>query len=391
MPKKQVLFLGVGLFVFWLLCISLFRNNLGSTVRYFNDDNDRSDYALRGEWFLLGKVPYRDTVSEYPQIPTYLFAIPYLFGPRTPGVQFNYWIYSSVLSFLMLACLGATVVLLFRMLPSHQDRAFLLLLPASLYFAFNRFDILPSFLVLLSFYYLKRGSSVVTGIVLGIATLTKWYPALLFPVFLLYAFHLTRRLDWKMLLAYGLACLAILAPTFLTGGLPAVLEPYLAQGGRSLESISLAALTYQALAVWLGSNLNASVLITIFTALQFIASPLSLLKRIDSVEKVLHWSIVIIGTFILFSRIYSPQWLLWLMPLLILAADRLSDVVWIVLFDVATYLTFPVVFDLAPRGSPLLTGLGFICAAILVRMIVVSIWRTGFQSPFRSKLKTTGG
>jgi hypothetical protein len=388
MPKKQALFLGAGLFVFWLLCISLFRNNLGSAVRFFNDDNDRSDYALRGQWILLGKVPYRDTLSEYPQIPTYLFAMPYLFGPRTPGVQFNYWIYSSAFSFLMLSILAATVILLYKMLPVHKGRAFFLFLPSCLYFAVNRFDILPSFLVLLSLFFAQRRRSVATGIVLGIATLTKWYPVLLLPLFLVSAFYITRRLDWKMLLAFGLTCLAILLPTFLAGGLPAVLQPYLLQGGRSLESISLAALTYQALTVWLGLNLNVSLLVYLFTGLQFIASPFSLLRRIDTFEKTLHWSIVIVAAFMLFSRIYSPQWLLWLMPLLILVADNLSDLLWIAFYGVVTYLTFPVVYDLAAQDSLFLKGLGLIGAMILVRIVVVSIRKAGFQAPVRSKMKS---
>jgi hypothetical protein len=376
MDKKKITGLGVGLVIFWLFSISILRGNLGAGIRFVNDDGDRSVYASVGEWYLKGQVPYRDVASQYPQIPTYLFAVPYLFFRRQPGVDFNFWTYTSIISFIMLGCLFGTIILLYKMLPAQKARAYLLLLPASLYFTYNRFDVLPSFLVLLSLFFLQRRKNVVSGIILGIATLTKWYPVLLLPVFLSYVFTTQRRIDWKMILAFSLTCLIIITPTFLTGGLKAVLVPYLFHTERGFEYVSLPALLQGAFMSWFGVTIASTFLTYLFLILSVLPVPITLFIRMDTFEKVLHWVLMVVAFFIVFSRIWSPQWLLWLFPLIILAARTPEDIAWIVSYGVVNYLAFPVIFDAAGTESWLLKVAGLAGFIILVRFVIVSFRRS---------------
>jgi hypothetical protein len=59
---------------------------------------------------------------------------------------------------------------------------------------------------------------------------------------------------------------------------------------------------------------------------------------------------LILIVFVSLQVFYSPQWILWLSPLLIpLAGCRRPIFGLIVLVDVVTYLTFPVVFDLPSK------------------------------------------
>jgi uncharacterized membrane protein len=373
MGFKKTLLMAMGLFMIWLLCISIPGFNLHSRVRIFNDFFDRSVYALRGEWYLKGQVPFRDTISEYPQIPTYIFAVPYLFGSREKPV--NFWVYSSIFSFIMLCFLFATVNLLYSMLLGNKTRVILMLLPAALYFTYNRFDIMPSFITLFALSFLQRKQTVIAGIVLSVATLTKWYSGLLLPIFIVYVFYQTRRLDWKMILAFILTSLIIITPTLLAGGVNAVLSPYLLHANRGLEFVSLPALIQNFFLVLFGLDLNINMLIYIPLALSFLPLLFSLIIKIDSFDKVIHWSILVIAFFIIFSRIWSPQWLLWLLPLMILSARTKLDIAWIIAYDLLSYLAFPIIFDLAGPGSFALKAAGLANYIVLIRLVIVSYQR----------------
>jgi len=374
MNKKQTYFLVAILLVIWLLFISLLRANLSNSpdyVRWFNDHNDRWIYMQRGEWFPQHSLPYVDVPSEYPQIPTYLFGLLYLFIP-TADVQRVYFLHSSIFSLLMLVSLFFTIRLLYAMLSERKWLAYLMLLPGTLYFAYNRFDILPAFLVLWSLWSLRRQKFVATGILLGIGALTKWYPALLLPVYLSYDYALYKRVNWKMILAFTFTGILIALPTLLTGGLAAFLSPYLLHAGRGLEQVSLPVLLR--LLFWNIGLYPSTILLTyIFLALQFLPTPLSLFARIDTEEKLLQWSILIVGAFILFSRIYSPQWLLWLMPFLILTARNWFDIAWIIIYNLVTYLNFPMAADLF--GKPAYKIGGAATAAVLMLVLGLAIAR----------------
>lgn len=346
MSKKQTYTLIIGLFIIWLLVISVFRANLSNnpdSIRWFNDHNDRWIYMLRGEWFPNHSLPYLDVPSEYPQIPTYLFGLIYLVVPAA-DIQSVYFLFSSIFSLLMIVFLFFTIRLLYKLL-SIKWLAYLMLLPGTFYFTYNRFDILPALISLWSFSVLLRKKYVMAGIFLGIGALTKWYPALLLPVYLSYGYFLQKRFNWKLFAAFVITCLVISLPTLLTGGLDSFLSPYLIHAERGLEQVSLPNLLNLFFSNY-GLNFDTNFSSYIFLVLQFLPAFLSLFVVIDSEQKIILWSIFIIGSFILFSRIFSPQWIIWLLPFLILAASNWYDYLWIILYNLVIYLTFPLAVDM---------------------------------------------
>ena len=376
MGLKRTTGLVIALLIIWILCISLLRENLGVSIRLFNDDYDRGIYASHGEWYRKGEVPYRDVFSEYPQVPTYLFALPYFLIPGDTGELFGYYLYSTLFSFLMLVFLFGTIALLYKMLPERRRwLAFLMLLPASLYFTVNRFDILPAFLCLLSLLLLQRRQFVCSAVVLGIATLTKWYPLLLLPIYLSYDYTARRCLNWRMILAFGLTCLIIIAPTLLTGGLDALLVPYLFHAGRGVDMASLPGLVAFAMENWFNVNPAGPLWFGVFTILQVLIVPFSLFDRMDTFDEVLHWCILILAPFVLFSRIYSPQWLLWLMPMLLLAARTRKDILGIIFYDVSTYLAFPVTWDFFGHLSWEMKLMGLVTVVVLTGIAILAYRR----------------
>lgn len=368
MKKSRRVYLRIGLLMIWLLTSTVLRTNAGSTIRLFSDDYDRYFYFLRGSWFVDHQVPYRDTISEYPQVPTYLFGVLHVADIGETNDSIAYWKYTTVFALLMLMVLLATIELLEKMLPKGSALAYLFLLPAPLYFSINRFDILPAYLTLLSIKMVQDKRWDAVALLLGVGALTKWYPALLLPAYMLYYYQTTRRLPWRMALLFFLTCVLLVLPTLLAGGVDALAVPYRFHMERGLESVSLPTLLSKLLNHTLQIQVSQKTLSLVFLLLQIAVVPLLVFVRMDHMDKLLNACILVISAFVLFSRIYSPQWLLWLLPFCILAAGNWVDIGTLALFSITAYISFPIVWDyFGPDSFPMiLTGIVHIVLVILI-------------------------
>ena len=365
MKSSRLFFLSLAILLIWLAVVTALRTNFGSKIRFFADEYDRSFYFQRGAWSVDHQVPYRDTVSEYPQIPTYLFGLIRLFVGEENNLNTAYWIFSSFFSLVMGLVLVASIRLLYGMLPEKNDWAYLLLLPAPLYFAFNRFDILPAYLTLLSYKILQDKRWDLAAVLLGVGALTKWYPALLLPAYLVYYYKTTGQIPWRLILIFGLTCLVIILPTLISGGMDALLVPYRFHMERGTETVSLPTLFNHLIGNVFGKPINPKYLLPAFLLLQVSVVPFLLWAQPDRPSKLLNWCILIICAFILFSRIYSPQWLLWLFPFSILAAQNKRDRGLLILFGVTTYIGFPVIWDTFGGDSREMIFMGIVYIVML--------------------------
>ena len=89
-------------------------------VRFVNDYSDRAIYAERGSWWRLGKRPYIDVFSEYPQVATYVFAAPdVILSLLTRNHQATLREYSFLFSLLMLAFSWRVIILIYE---SRRER-----------------------------------------------------------------------------------------------------------------------------------------------------------------------------------------------------------------------------------------------------------------------------
>lgn len=361
--------------LFWLFAITVFRTNLGSRVRLFSDEYDRSIYFERGLWFVNHQVPYRDTLSEYPQIPTYLFGFTHIVSVGENNIDTAYWKFSSFFSLLMGIVLVATIELLYQMLPNTGYRAYLLLLPAPLFFSLNRFDILPAYISLLSYKMIRDQKWNIAALLLGIGAFVKWYPALLLPAYLVYCYRSTGRIHWRMIAVFLLTCFIIILPTLLSGGIEALTVPYRFHMERGLETVSLPTLLGNITNMLLAKPVDQKYFTLAFLLLQISVVPFVFFTKLDELNKLLYWCILIICVFILFSRIYSPQWLLWLFPFCILAAKNRRDLALIVLYGIITYLGFPVVWDYFGSESGEMVAMGIVNIMLLFLIALSTIYR----------------
>lgn len=372
--RKSMILLSLLLLSSILLSLGI-RKNFGSEVGYFNDYGDKIVYAVRGSWYPYSKNPYTEVPSEYPQAATYFFALPYMImgfpGPldtRLIGELENFvnsdiplnanaqsaphlrnklfMRYSFIFSLLMVPFLFFSILLVYKLRPDRKHLALLMLLPAGLYFTHNRFDIIPAFLGLLSIYLVSRNRFKSSASVIAVGFLTKWYLVLLLPVFLTYYHTLRRKINWSMVLVFLIVCSIILLPVLLSGGLKGLLAPYITQLSRSTNQPSLFFLISRFLDRGFGVDIDNPFFAVLALLLQFSVIPLCVTSRVDSVDKVIRWSALSMLVFIIFARINSPQWILWINPLLIIIAARRFDVIGIVLLDLLSYLQFPVLFNI---------------------------------------------
>jgi len=351
----------------WFAANFILVDNQGSQTRLFNDDVDRLSYYEKGHAISSGQTPYRDFASEYPQVSTYLFYVPFLIRAGIDAHQFN-----VIFSGLMAAFALGSIVLLGNLLGNGRRKALLLLLPACLYFTFNRFDVIPCFVGLAALWLLARNRLSLSGFALGVGFLTKWYLALLLPIFLVYAARSNRKAAWWMCGVFLVTVAAILLPTFVAGGLDALLSPYLFHLNRPMNQESLPYLLNILFERFFQVDFSRSSAMLVFLVLQFSMVPVCIGAKIDSIEKVMKWSALTVLVFLLFAKFYSPQWILWVAPLLILATRGWWAVASLIALDVATYLYFPVVYDLIwPRGAASAAGYALFMSLVVVKTLLL--------------------
>src|SRR5262245_52354882 len=213
----------------------------------------------------------------------------------------------------------------------------LLLLPAALYFTLNRFDVLPALLTAVSFACLGRGWRGASAIALGLAILVKVYPILFVPLILRYLWP-----DWRSSVRWGLICAATgicaFAPLLAGADLHAVLAPYQYQLPRPPEF----GLTFYGCILPEAAADGAFGKIFRLGALGLTALAM-MYRPIPDMASLLRRCAVLLLVFVSLAVFFSPQWIVWFVPLLapLVATDRrLARSV--IGLDLIMYLTFPI-------------------------------------------------
>lgn len=357
-------------------------------IRILQDNIDRSYYFNRGAFISRNITPYSPEHSvEYPQIAVYSFVIPHLlmkitpysiqktndnqiqdliYGSIKPGTyqKATMNIYSLLMALTFISFSFLTLKLLTSM-NSSSYRLYIFILPAFMYFTINRYDILPAFFVTLAVYAFKKKYFLSGFIILAIATMTKWYPILFLPIFLNYLFYKKNiRESIKGALIFIIVSAIIILPTLLSTGTEGVLKPYLFQATRKADPLALLFYLQEFIA-------SDNILKYILTACGFLPPVIGFFHKIDTFEKLLKWMSLSVAIFILSASFYSPQWLIWLTPIVILWCPKPIIGV-LIAFDFISYLIFPVLFDvLGVQENPL--HWSFALAVFIKSGIIASI------------------
>jgi hypothetical protein len=335
-------------------------------VRLVRNDYDRTVYADRGAFYRDGTRPYTDAFSEYPPLATYLFAIPWT-------VTRDVDVYRALFTGLMAAALGLAAIVVARLagaIGASPWCALLLLLPGTLYVSLNFFDIAPTGAALLALLLLLRRRFVAAHAALAVGFLLKAYPLVYLPAFFVWTIGAAGAAEAVRALAGFVAPIAVTALhlAWWSGG-SAVIAPFRHQMSRednaeSLYHMALLALPYRA----------AGATRALFLALQALPGLAAGALRPTRASDLVRALTAAVLAFVLFSRFQSPQWVVWITPLAVLAARSRRELALVAAQDVASYLYFPLAYDrFGPQSPPFAFCLGLV-AALRLMLLGAFLW-----------------
>ena len=359
------------------------------------DDGEIVDipvYASYGTAIEDGAVPYRDIRPEYPPGALPAFVVPALLSEDEQGFR-------NVFEWLM-AAFGVAAVLLaavmLRGLGAPRERTvgtlalvatFPLLLGSVV---LTRFDLYPAALVVAALAALVHRRDRLGFGLLGAAVAVKLYPAVLVPVALGYVWRRRGRREALVCLAVAVGLVALTFLPFLIVAPDGVAHSIGRQLSRPLQIESLGSALYLAAHHLVGldvemrsghgsQNLHATgtaVAAILLSLVQIGALAWIWLRRPASGEELVRSSAAALVAFVALGKVLSPQFLIWLAPVVPLVAGlrglRASALLAAAL--VLTQLWFPsryweLALELDPLPSTLVLLRDLVLVAVLVTLV----------------------
>jgi hypothetical protein len=357
------------------------------------------DYGIR---MLSGEVPYRDFRVEYPPLALPFFLLPAcLSGP-------DFSLYWTVFGAEMLLLLSANLFLVAwwvrrtegaEKVAGRMVQATLLFLPLA-QLSVTRFDLAPSFLIFGASLAWASGRHRLSGLLAGLGALVKIVPGVVLAPVLAdeAASWRTSRLRGS-LVGLGILALGLSAWIASVGGPGLMRESLRYHLDRGLEVGSLGAGAVMAVARELHWPLETE---NKFSSVQVIAPGGSLVASLAFPTQALAILLVLalflhrarqapvrfagasVLAFVLFGKVLSPQYLLWLYPFALVVEGKLSRM----LFFVAACLTlliYPWSFHrLATANTIGIVLVNLRNVALLALWVLWAIWpvRASANDPF---------
>jgi uncharacterized membrane protein len=285
-----------------------------------------------------GHVPYRDFFMEYPPGALAVFLPPQVFGSGH---------YNAAFKSLMALCGAATIVLLALLLVRLGATRRRLWTALALFalspiavgpISLNTYDAWPAFLTVAALALVLAALPVASFAVLGLAFAAKVYPVVLVPPALVYVARTAgRRAAARSVVAFAVVAGIVILP-FLALAPHGLVESFRAQAARALQVESLFGSllgvadrlgwysahvvhrTGHAISYDLTGTLPR-VLAGVSSVLQVLAVALVAWLYARGRDEPQRLAIAFAGAvtgFLAFTRFFSPQYLVWLVPLVVL-------------------------------------------------------------------------
>jgi Glycosyltransferase family 87 len=297
------------------------------------------------------RVPYRDFELEYPPAALVVFAVPSFVDQQR---------YSEVFKSLMFIC-DAVLVLAVAAVAGYVPGVLAAVAPLALGpVVATRFDLWPAALAAVAVSLLVRRRHLSCGIVLGTAFAAKLWPAVLGPIFLVW---LVRTEGTRVAARWLAAAVATAAAWFLPfvalspGGVAHSFHAQLARplqleslGGAILLTVHHLTRTSLGLVEGFGSqNLAGSgvhaaqVATTIVGVVAVLAVWLLFARGPVTTERLLVSSAAGVAALVAFGKVFSPQFMIWLIPVVALVRGARRPAAWFLLYAglVLTQSWFP--------------------------------------------------
>jgi uncharacterized membrane protein len=292
----------------------------------------------KGQWAFSGG----DQAVEYPALQGVVMWATAKMSPDGPVSYFNF---SAILIALLFI---ASALLVYRIKP--ESALLYALAPTGILSLFINWDLWAIVTTLLAIYWFDRKQELASAAILGVSIATKFFPiVLLLPIAIIYI----RRQEVKN----GIRYIATALGTFIVINIPFALTTptgwwrfYDLNLHREADWGSI----WYALSVF-GFNLNHINYFAILTLLIGVAVVAIFLLQTKETLSLAESSIFIFIVLMTVSKVYSPQYVLWLTPLVVLALRDKRDLAWFWFWQIAE-----IIYHLAIwQHLALLTGAHF--------------------------------
>ena len=343
------------------------------------------------------QLPYRDFAIEYPPGALPVFALPSLVARAG-----DFTSYRQAFEALMLVC-GAVAAAFVGIVLSRDHASTGRLVAGTLVaglaplalgpVVLSRFDLWPALLSIAALTAVLGGRPRLGAVTLGVAIAAKVYPAVLLPLVLAYVWRRAGRDEALRCAGLVVAGAAVLVLPFAALAPHGVWSSLSGQASRPLQIESLGAsvllAAHQAFGTALtqvsshGSDNLAGGLPDGLAVLQGVLAPLVLIalwvafaRGAASRERLIRYSAAAVCAFIAFDKVLSPQYLIWLIPLVPLVGGRRGFAAsgLFVVALVLTQLWFPrryldLAYGFDVRASWLVLARNLILLALLLTLV----------------------
>ena len=319
---------------------------------------------------LTGQLPYRDFFAEYPPLAIAFFTIPRMLGESFRWYYVWYQVEVVIADLLIVIALYLAArrwALSPWQLIGVYTAAVLAVGPINL----QQFDIFPAALSLFAVLRFAADDAIGAGVWLALAVMTKVYPILLAPMFVLLAWQSNRRGIAKAIGAFVVTSTLVLLPWLVRG--PASLRGMLsfhAERGTHLDSVySTIAFAARSLGLaWVNVVYNfrswnisgpvpdALARVSTFVLIGVLGAVYALIYRSArdrgpessrDVRFVAHATLVVLLAAMVASKVLSPQYLIWLTPFVpfVIGPRRVAVWIGIIVAGLLTYWLYPWRYD----------------------------------------------
>ena len=383
-------------------------------VGFYERDQVRDTplYQEYGDRIANGDVPYRDVRIEYPPGALPTFVVPSLLAEEGDEHEFRR-VFETLMWISGAVCLLA-VMLTLRCLNASPARfasatGFVALAPLALGSVFlSRYDLWPVALTAVALAAIVSGRERIGLGVLGLGAATKVYPALLAPLVVAYLWRRRGRRDALVGAAVFVAVVAASILPFFALSPDGVWSALTRQTSRGLQieslgsAVLLAAHHVGGLGIEMRSSAGSQNLVG--TAPDVLAAVHSVIQGVAVVgiwvvfargpadrERLLRASALVVCAFVALGKVVSPQFLIWLIPLVPLVRGRrgLAASTLLTAALVLTQLWFPYRYwDLALEFDEPASWLVLARDLVLLGLFAVLAWR---PRSGLSATRTSGG
>lgn len=346
-----------------------------------------------------GKVPYKDHAVEYPVVTGYfmgLIGLPvHAYGEKHPDVNQGEWFYD--INALVLSCLAVVTVLVILAVRKRRpwDAAIFALSPILFVTATVNWDFLAIGLAAIGLWLWARRWPTWAGVFFGLGAAAKLWPAFILGPLLILALR-SKTLNWwlKSFLGAVVAWVVVNFPVWYKYH-ESWLQFFRLNHDRPIDWGTLWYVGRYLDGKWhTGSNAGRGPFqwlsdhvptLNILTYALFILACVAigvLALLAPKRPRLAQLAFLVVASFLIFSKVWSQQYVLWLLPLIVLARPKWGA---IVAWTVAEFAYFTAFYAelmgaggkmVIPEGTFVLaSSLRLITVAVLCGLVVREIWR----------------